>query len=115
MHYSQPAQDGKLKVEELYRTGKFFCSEAVFLVANEFLGCSPCSRLLGFISEGYFIHDTSLMKGFLLPITTLKQGVNPNIFCQMKGGASHVVMWRRFWFFSDIDYSCGSRSRVCGF
>lgn len=26
------------KAEEMYRTGQFLCSEAVFLVANEFLG-----------------------------------------------------------------------------
>lgn len=46
MHYSQHAQDGKLKVEELYRTGKFFCSEAVFLVANEFLGCPVADNMV---------------------------------------------------------------------
>jgi len=28
----------RLEAEELYRTGKYLCSEAVFLVANEYLG-----------------------------------------------------------------------------
>ncbi len=28
----------RLKAEELYRSGQFLCSEAVFLVANEYLG-----------------------------------------------------------------------------
>ena len=37
---SNPAaiEVARLKAEELYRSGQFLCSEAVFLVANEFLG-----------------------------------------------------------------------------
>src|SRR5512134_3391828 len=31
-------QKARQKAEELYRTGQFLCSEAVFLVANEYLG-----------------------------------------------------------------------------
>lgn len=30
--------DARQKAEEFYRSGQFLCSEAVFLVANEFLG-----------------------------------------------------------------------------
>lgn len=29
----------RLRAEEMYRNGEFLCSEAVFLVANEYLGC----------------------------------------------------------------------------
>ena len=32
------AQLARLKAEEYYRSGQFLCSEAVFLVANEYLG-----------------------------------------------------------------------------
>ncbi len=37
---SNPAaiEAARLKAEDLYRSGQFLCSEAVFLVANEFLG-----------------------------------------------------------------------------
>ena len=31
-------ETSRLKAEEMYRSGQFFCSEAVFLVANEYLG-----------------------------------------------------------------------------
>lgn len=34
----QVVEAARLKAEELYRSGKFLCSEAVFLVANEYLG-----------------------------------------------------------------------------
>src|SRR5512138_2441638 len=33
-----PRAAARGKAEELYRTGQFLCSEAVFLVANEYLG-----------------------------------------------------------------------------
>ncbi len=32
------AEEARLKAEELYRSGQFLCSEAVFTVANEYLG-----------------------------------------------------------------------------
>lgn len=35
----QSAEVARQKAEELYRSGQFLCSEAVFLVANEYLGC----------------------------------------------------------------------------
>jgi hypothetical protein len=31
-------EKARRRAEELYRSGQFLCSEAVFLVANEFLG-----------------------------------------------------------------------------
>ncbi|MHB1355044.1 MAG: C-GCAxxG-C-C family protein [Anaerolineae bacterium] len=35
----EPAvESARIEAEELYRTGQFLCSEAVFLVANEYLG-----------------------------------------------------------------------------
>ena len=35
---SQAVENARRKAEEFYRSGQFLCSEAVFLVANEFLG-----------------------------------------------------------------------------
>ncbi len=35
---SQAVETARHKAEEFYRSGQFLCSEAVFLVANEFLG-----------------------------------------------------------------------------
>lgn len=35
---SRAVDIARQKAEELYRTGQFLCSEAVFVVANEFLG-----------------------------------------------------------------------------
>ncbi len=35
---SQAVETARRKAEEFYRSGQFLCSEAVFLVANEFLG-----------------------------------------------------------------------------
>lgn len=35
---AQVIAQARAKAEELYRSGQFLCSEAVFLVANEFLG-----------------------------------------------------------------------------
>jgi C_GCAxxG_C_C family probable redox protein len=35
---AQAAAQARAKAEALYRNGQFLCSEAVFLVANEFLG-----------------------------------------------------------------------------
>lgn len=34
----EAVEKARRKAEELYRTGQFLCSEAVFLVANEYLG-----------------------------------------------------------------------------
>jgi C_GCAxxG_C_C family probable redox protein len=36
--YSEAAEKARQKAENMYRSGQFLCSEAVFLVANEFLG-----------------------------------------------------------------------------
>jgi C_GCAxxG_C_C family probable redox protein len=36
--YSEAAEKARRKAENMYRSGQFLCSEAVFLVANEFLG-----------------------------------------------------------------------------
>lgn len=35
---SEAVEKARHKAEELYQTGQFLCSEAVFLVANEYLG-----------------------------------------------------------------------------
>jgi hypothetical protein len=34
----QQVETARHKAEDLYRSGQFLCSEAVFLVANEYLG-----------------------------------------------------------------------------
>ena len=34
----QPVEKARKTAEEMYRSGQFLCSEAVFLVANEYLG-----------------------------------------------------------------------------
>ena len=38
MNTAEAARVARERAEEMYRTGQFLCSEAVFLVANEFLG-----------------------------------------------------------------------------
>src|SRR5512138_4013232 len=38
MSTQSEVETARRKAEEMYRTGQFLCSEAVFLVANEFLG-----------------------------------------------------------------------------
>lgn len=38
MDKTQAIEDARQKAEEMYRSGQFLCSEAVFLVGNEFLG-----------------------------------------------------------------------------
>ena len=38
MNKQQAIAKARNKAEEMYRTGEFLCSEAILLVANEFLG-----------------------------------------------------------------------------
>ena len=52
MEQDEAVQKARAEAEEMYRTGQFLCSEAVFLVANEYLG-KPVSDEVVRLASGF--------------------------------------------------------------
>ncbi len=52
MDRDEAVQKARAEAEEMYRTGQFLCSEAVFLVANEYLG-KPVSDEVVKLASGF--------------------------------------------------------------
>ncbi len=52
MDRDEAVQKARAEAEEMYRTGQFLCSEAVFLVANEYLG-KPVSAEVVKLASGF--------------------------------------------------------------
>ncbi len=54
MDRDEAIQKARTEAEEMYRTGQFLCSEAVFLVANEYLG-KPVSDEVVKLASGFSV------------------------------------------------------------
>lgn len=52
MDRDEAIQKARTEAEEMYRNGQFLCSEAVFLVANEYL-CKPVSDEVVKVASGF--------------------------------------------------------------
>jgi C_GCAxxG_C_C family probable redox protein len=52
MKKQKAIEEAKNKAEEMYRTGEFLCSEAILLVANEFLG-KPMPNKIVKLASGF--------------------------------------------------------------
>jgi C_GCAxxG_C_C family probable redox protein len=52
MKKQKAIQEARNKAEEMYRTGEFLCSEAILLVANEFLG-KPMPNTIVKLASGF--------------------------------------------------------------